>query len=228
MRLQCSLPADSCCCQLFLSWPSLVGHNQLPGSSRRELQAAGATREYLDSSQIVSKSVVLMLQVEKLHSDLRDCCDLMGIGLGGGQRDTIAEVDGPAAGSATGAKDQGDVSASSRTKIASAMLPALFAGYTRQAGRQAHVLVLLHTASAAAMHDSNIAIRKCPLTRIGACCREISQPPSGRVRREAEPTLQLLCRDSWRGDPRRQGRGQIFRRHERAGRHAHAQAGTAC
>lgn len=50
------------------------------------------------------------MQVEQLHAELRDCCDLMGIGLSSQSRDTIVEAD-TAAGTATasGAKDLGDV-----------------------------------------------------------------------------------------------------------------------
>ncbi len=51
-------------------------------------------------------------QVVRLHTGLRDCCDLMGIGLGdiAGGRDTVAEDDvaaGPRG--AAGGKDAGDV-----------------------------------------------------------------------------------------------------------------------
>ena len=55
-------------------------------------------------------------QVEQLHGDLRDCCDLMGIGLGGQRRDTVVEADAPPAGAATasGTKDLGDVRSDSR------------------------------------------------------------------------------------------------------------------
>jgi hypothetical protein len=57
--------------------------------------------------------------VEQLHGDLRDCCDLMGIGLGGQSRDTVVEADAPPAGATTasGTKDLGDVRSGTRAQI---------------------------------------------------------------------------------------------------------------
>lgn len=52
----------------------------------------------------------IRLQVEQLHSDLRDCCDLMGIGLSSTSRDTVVEADAPTGtATASGTKDLGDV-----------------------------------------------------------------------------------------------------------------------
>lgn len=70
-----------------------------------------ARRERPEAQLAYQFALLAAAQVEQLHGDLRDCCDLMGIGLGGQGRDTVVEADAPPAGTATasGTKDLGDV-----------------------------------------------------------------------------------------------------------------------
>lgn len=78
-----------------------------PGVSMAEVVQDSEEAELIAAA---AADTVSPAQVEQLHADLRDCCDLMGIGLSGQSRDTIVEAD-TAAGTATasGAKDLGDV-----------------------------------------------------------------------------------------------------------------------
>ena len=68
--------------------------------------------------EIIFIFIFILHEVENLHERLRECCDVMGIGLGGsGQRDTIAEADAaPTASASTFAsgKDLGDVRCANR------------------------------------------------------------------------------------------------------------------